>query len=177
MSSEVITRNDLIEILNEMIPIDKNAYLIGEIKAYAGNTVPNGWLLCDGSEVLIESYPLLYAIIGGSWGTASDNEHFVLPNLNGRVPVGYDTSQTDFDTVGKVGGNKYIQAHTHGFTNPTIPSHAHAFTGNLDDSSSLSGSNPSPRGAVMRRGSGNTWTITNTDGGGGRTSGGSVGAV
>ena len=35
-----------------------------------------------------------------SWGT-------------GRVPVGVDTSQTEFDSVEKTGGSKYLQAHTH----------------------------------------------------------------
>jgi hypothetical protein len=41
--------------------------------------------------------------IGGTWvawGT-------------GRVPVGVDTSQTEFNTVEKTGGNKYMQAHSH----------------------------------------------------------------
>lgn len=34
---------------------------------------------------------------------------------SGRVPVGVDTSQTEFNTVEKTGGNKNTQSHTHGF--------------------------------------------------------------
>lgn len=94
---------------------------IGEIKAYAGLTIPNGWLECNGSEVAIVDYPLLYSAIGNLWGTPSDANHFVLPNFKGKVPVGYDSSQTEFDTVGEAGGAKTvtltaneIPAHTHG---------------------------------------------------------------
>lgn len=31
----------------------------------------------------------------------------------GRVPVGVDTSQTEFNTVEKTGGSKYLQKHSH----------------------------------------------------------------
>lgn len=67
--------------------------LIGEIKMYAGATVPTGWLECDGSEVAISDYPLLYSAIGDLWGTASDNDHFVLPNFSGRTPIGAGTNE------------------------------------------------------------------------------------
>lgn len=94
--------------------------LIGEIKQYAGTTVPIGWLECDGSEVAIADYPLLYAAIGNLWGTPSDSDHFILPNFKGKVPVGYDSSQTEFDTVGESGGAK-----THTLTTAQIPAHTH----------------------------------------------------
>ena len=31
----------------------------------------------------------------------------------GRVPVGIDTSQTEFNTIGKTGGSKELQEHSH----------------------------------------------------------------
>lgn len=43
-----------------------------------------------------------------------------LPNLKGRVPVGKDTGQTEFDTLGKTGGEK-----THTLTTAEMPSHTH----------------------------------------------------
>ncbi len=34
-------------------------------------------------------------------------------DCKGRVPVGLDTSDTDFNVIGKTGGSKYLQAHYH----------------------------------------------------------------
>ena len=53
-------------------------------------------------------------IFGGTWESWG----------SGRVPVGIDTSQTEFNTVEKAGGEK-----THTLTVDEIPSHTHTFTG------------------------------------------------
>ncbi len=66
---------------------------IGAISAYAGATAPQGYLLCDGAEVLISSYPELYAIIGQTYKGAPDLlgvATFRLPDLRGRFPMGAD---------------------------------------------------------------------------------------
>ena len=94
--------------------------LVGEIKMWAGDTVPYGWLLCDGSEVSKTEYPYLYSSIGDLWGVPSSSSNFKLPNLAGRVPVGYNSADTDFSTVGKTGGEK-----THKLTTTEMPSHSH----------------------------------------------------
>lgn len=77
---------------------------IGTIKLWYSNTIEDGWLLCDGSTFDQAIYPELYAFL--------DNSN-VLPNLKGRVPVGRDVAQTEFDTLGETGGHKLLQAHTH----------------------------------------------------------------
>ena len=94
--------------------------LVGEIKMWAGDTVPYGWLLCDGSEVSKTEYPYLYSSIGDLWGVPSSSSNFKLPNLAGRVPVGYNSADTDFSTVGKTGGEK-----THKLTKAEMPAHTH----------------------------------------------------
>ena len=64
MSSRAITENDLRAILQSALSgVIESSKLIGEIKTYAGLTVPTGWLECDGHEELIEDYPLLAAAL------------------------------------------------------------------------------------------------------------------
>ena len=57
---------------------------VGTILIWAGNTtVPNGWLLCDGREFNISSYPALFGVIGTNWGAGSSSSTFVIPDLRG----------------------------------------------------------------------------------------------
>lgn len=62
----------------------------GSIIAFGGPTIPDGWLLCDGSEVSEADYPELHDAIGDFWGTASTTDLFVLPDLQGRFLRGHD---------------------------------------------------------------------------------------
>lgn len=95
--------------------------LAGEIKMWAGDAIPDGWLLCDGSEVSKTDYPVLYGAIGDLWGVPSSSSNFKLPNLAGKVPVGYDSADTDFAPVGHTGGEK-----THKLTITEMPAHTHS---------------------------------------------------
>ena len=79
-----------------------DSMVIGSIIQFVGTTIPTGWLECDGSTITQSAYPELYDLIGGT-----------LPDFRGRVLVGQDTNDTDFDTIGKTGGSKELQAHTH----------------------------------------------------------------
>jgi len=90
---------------------------IGAIVAYGGTLPPTGFLLCDGSAISRVTFSALFAVIGTTYGTGDGSTTFNLPNLKGRVPVGLDTSQTEFNTMGKTGGHKDLQAHTHTFPN------------------------------------------------------------
>jgi microcystin-dependent protein len=106
----------------------------GVIVQWAGaitSGAPLGWLLANGAQVLISQYENLYntltnfgstfpygANTNGSGGAGST--HFRLPNLAGRVPVGIDAGQTDFDQMGETGGAK-----THTLTTAEIPAHSH----------------------------------------------------
>jgi microcystin-dependent protein len=65
----------------------------GCIMPFAGSIVPNGYLLCDGAEVQISSYPELYAILGNTYKGPADYlglATFRLPDLRGRFPLGAD---------------------------------------------------------------------------------------
>jgi len=97
---------------------------VGTIMPFVGNTAPTGWLLCQGQAVSSATYPRLATQCGTKFGTAPAGE-FRLPDLRGRVIAGQDTSQTEFDAIGKAGGAKSVT-----LTVSNMPSHSHA-RGNL----------------------------------------------
>jgi microcystin-dependent protein len=59
---------------------------IGEVRMFAGNFAPAGWLLCQGQELAVSEYDGLYAVIGNTYGGTPD-QSFKLPDLQGRVPI------------------------------------------------------------------------------------------
>lgn len=91
----------------------------GSIMAYAAAAAPSGWLLCDGASLLRADYPELFAVIGTTYG-AADGSHFTLPNLKGKVIVGFNSSETEFDAMGETGGEK-----THALTEAELAAHKH----------------------------------------------------
>ena len=88
---------------------------IGSICQYVGNTIPSGYLMCNGQAISRVDYADLFAVIGTSFGTGDGVTTFNVPNFNGRVSVGLNSSDTDFNAIGKTGGSKYLQEHTHAF--------------------------------------------------------------
>ena len=100
----------------------------GSIVQFAGSTAPTGWLLCEGQAVSRTTYADLFAIIGTTYGTGNGSTTFNLPNLKGRVPVGYDSTQTEFDTMGETGGEKAV---TLGLQH--LPNHTHTVRVNWEN--------------------------------------------
>ncbi|MBU0826617.1 MAG: tail fiber protein [Gammaproteobacteria bacterium] len=60
---------------------------IGDIRLFAGNYAPRGWLLCNGAMLNTNEYDMLFTLIGTAYGGDGQNT-FALPDLRGRVPVG-----------------------------------------------------------------------------------------
>ncbi len=78
----------------------------GAILAYGASAAPAGYLLCDGSAVSRATYATLFAAINTTWGAGDGSTTFNVPNLKGRVFVGLDAAQTEFDTMAETGGAK-----------------------------------------------------------------------
>lgn len=72
---------------NNLQKIEESAVLdnadIGFIKPYAGTSIPDGYLLCDGSAVSRTAYPELFAAIGTVWGEGDGSSTFNVPDLRG----------------------------------------------------------------------------------------------
>lgn len=92
----------------------------GTLSQYAGSSAPSGYLLCQGQAVSRTTYSKLFAIVGTTYGTGDNSTTFNLPDLRGRVPVGLNGSDTDFDALNDKGGAK-----THTLTTAQMPSHNH----------------------------------------------------
>ncbi|MEO5498993.1 MAG: tail fiber protein [Candidatus Saccharimonadales bacterium] len=92
----------------------------GMLTQFAGASAPTGWLLCDGTVVSRATYASLFMTIGTTYGAGDGSTTFNLPNLKGRAPVGLDSAQTEFDTLGETGGAK-----THTLIAGEMPSHTH----------------------------------------------------
>ena len=69
----------------------------GTMIAFAGKSVPDGWLLCNGALVSRTTYAKLFAAIGTAWGAGDGRTTFKLPDADGRVMQGV----TDASKVGK----------------------------------------------------------------------------
>ncbi len=92
----------------------------GQVSIWAGSGgAPSGFLLCDGTSYLRADYAALFAVVGTTFG-AADGTHFNVPNLKGRVVVGVDAAQSEFNNLGEVGGEK-----THTTTIDEMPAHQH----------------------------------------------------
>lgn len=93
---------------------------IGSIIAFAGTTIPNGWLECNGSAVSRTTYADLFSTIGTSHGSGNGTTTFNIPNLKGKTIFGLNTNDLDFEAIGNDGGEK-----KHTLTTDEMPAHSH----------------------------------------------------
>ena len=68
----------------------------GTIQAFAGSTIPQGWLLCDGRSTNRTDLPRLFQAIGTGWGNSTGGTNtFNLPDLRGVFLRGVNGSRSD----------------------------------------------------------------------------------
>lgn len=96
----------------------------GSIIMFGGSAAPSGWLLCQGQAVSRATYATLFGVLGTSFGVGDGSTTFNLPNFQGRIPVGLNAGDADFNVLGKTGGQKTVAAHLH-----TMGNHVHSISG------------------------------------------------
>ncbi len=104
---------------------------VGEIRMFAGNFAPNGWMFCEGQTLPISENEVLFQLIGTTYG-GDGEETFNLPNLASRVPIHMGTGPDG--TTYQLGEQAGTEQET--LTTQQIPSHTHpwmASTGNANN--------------------------------------------
>jgi microcystin-dependent protein len=108
---------------------------IGEIRMFAGNFAPAGWMTCDGQLIAISDNDTLFNLIGTTYG-GDGQSTFGLPNLAARIPI----------HIGNNGTTTYSLAQTGGVTSVTltanqIPVHTHPIIADNNAATSVTPSN------------------------------------
>lgn len=98
------------------------ADLTGMIFAFAGNTLPDGYLSCDGSQVSRTTYKKLFDVIGTTYGASDGTTTFTLPNLIDRFLEGSSAagSYREAGLPNITGVATYITTDTYGAEYPDI---------------------------------------------------------
>jgi len=102
---------------------------VGEIRIFAGNFAPAGWMFCEGQLLPISEFETLFNLIGTTYG-GDGQSTFALPDLRGRLPM----HQGGGFTLAETGGAEEVT-----ITVNTMPSHTHAL---LASSSVAQATNP-----------------------------------
>ena len=107
---------------------------VGEIRMFAGNFAPAGWMFCEGQLLPISENETLFNLIGTTYG-GDGQSTFALPDLRGRVPI----HQGNGHVLAETGGAEQIT-----LTVSQIPAHTHALLG-----CTVSGSKAAPKAGML----------------------------
>jgi microcystin-dependent protein len=94
---------------------------IGEVRLFGGNFAPRGYAFCNGQILSIAQNTALFSILGTTYG-GNGQTTFALPDLRGRVPVGFGQGPgLSSRTLGETIGTETVT-----LTANEIPLHGHA---------------------------------------------------
>jgi microcystin-dependent protein len=107
---------------------------VGEIRMFAGNFAPAGWMFCEGQLLPISENETLFNLIGTTYG-GDGQSTFALPDLRGRIPIHQGSSFV----LAQSGGVETVT-----LTASQIPAHSHPFLASANPASSKSPGNQVP---------------------------------
>lgn len=100
---------------------------LGEIRIFAGNFAPVGWLFCNGSLLSISEYDALFYLIGTTYG-GDGQTTFAVPNMASRVTVGQGQGPGLSNyVIGQMQGTESVT-----LTSLQLPAHQHPFSGSVN---------------------------------------------
>lgn len=93
---------------------------VGEIRMFAGNFNPNGWMFCEGQLLPISQNETLFQLIGTTYGGDGEST-FALPDLRGRIPLHFGTGPDGITyQLAEASGSEEVT-----LTTQQIPIHTH----------------------------------------------------
>ena len=96
---------------------------VATILPFAGMRAPDGFMLCDGAELLASENVDLFSAIGTTYGEGEAPGSFKLPDLRGRAPIGAGQGDGLTDRVLAVSDG----SETHQLTVDEMPAHDHKY--------------------------------------------------
>ena len=104
---------------------------VGEIRMFAGNFAPAGWMFCEGQLLPISENETLFQLIGTTYGGDGEST-FALPDLRGRIPI----HQGSNFILAETGGAEEIT-----LTVSQIPAHSHPLLASTNSGTSANAGN------------------------------------
>ena len=116
---------------------------VGAIKPWTKTTAPDGYLLCDGSAVSRTTYADLFDVIGTTYGAGDSSTTFNVPQLQGKMPQGYDGNT--YNLAGTGGANTVTVSVTNNQAASSTSNQSVTVTGSISNTSLTTAQMPSHR--------------------------------
>lgn len=96
---------------------------LAEIRSFAGNFAPRGWVFCNGQLLSIAQWTAVFALVGTTYG-GDGQTTFGVPDLRSRVPVGEGNGPgLSTMSLGEMGGTESVT-----LLSSQLPAHSHTAT-------------------------------------------------
>jgi hypothetical protein len=106
---------------------------VGAIKPWTAAAAPDGYLLCNGAAVSRSTYADLFAVISTTYGSGDGSTTFNVPQLQGKMPQGYDGNT--YNLAGTGGANTVTVAVTNNQAASNATNQSVTITGSIDNTS------------------------------------------